>query len=360
MCSAVPHRHSIFCIVPPFVLRNLARAGAGGGRVVDAALRTLAADSTFRSLRAGPRLSADLSLKQPAALAVEGTKQRTIFTAENHQDLPGRVVRAEKDKATGDKAVDEAFDGFGATYDFYWQIFDRNSINDEGLPLNGTVHFGQDYDNAFWDGQRMVFGDGDGEIFQRFTISIDVIGHELTHGVTEDEAQLMYQFQSGALNESVSDVFGSLVKQWSKKQTADKADWLIGEGLFVPGIQARALRDMKNPGTAFDDPKLGKDQQPGNMKDYLQTFEDNGGVHINSGIPNRAFCLAAMNIGGYAWEKTGKIWYETLRDPRLRPNTGFRRFARLTQANAVRLYSHTSSEAKAVADAWAQVGIKLA
>src|SRR4030095_5359354 len=114
--------------------------------------------------------------------------------------------------------------GLGATYDFYWEVFTRNSIDDDGLALNGTVHFGEKYDNAFWDGKRMVFGDGEAELFNRFTISLDVIGHELTHGVTEDEAQLIYFYQSGALNESVSDVFGSLVKQYRLKQTAKKAD----------------------------------------------------------------------------------------------------------------------------------------
>lgn len=355
-CSS-QHRHSIFCILPPYVLRNVALSD--NKRAAAAALRTLANDATFRSLRAGPRPTSDLSVKRPAALAVEGQKQRTISTADNKQSLPGRVVRSEGDGPTGDIAVDEAYDGFGSTYDFFWQTFDRNSIDDDGMPMNGTVHFGVEYNNAFWDGQRMVFGDGDGELFNRFTIAVDVIAHELGHGVTEDEAQLMYQFQSGALNESMSDVFGSLVKQWISGESAAQADWLIGEGLFAAGVNARGLRDMKNPGTAFDDPNLGKDPQPGHMDDFVRTFEDNGGVHINSGIPNRAFCLTALAIGGNAWEKAGRIWYETLRDPRVRPNTGFIRFAKLTHANAVRLYSHTSSEAEAVKDSWAQVGITI-
>jgi Zn-dependent metalloprotease len=292
-------------------------------------------------------------------MLVEGQKQRSIYSADNTQNLPGTLKRAEGDAPTDDVAVNEAYDGLGATYDFYWDIFSRNSIDDDGLALNATVHFGENYDNAFWDGQRMVFGDGDGELFNRFTISLDVIGHELTHGVTEDEAQLMYFYQSGALNESVLDVFGSLIKQKVKNQNAESADWLIGEGLLASGVNGVALRSMKEPGTAFDDPVLGKDPQPAHMKNYVNTFDDNGGVHINSGIPNHAFYIAATNIGGYAWEKAGRIWYETLRDPRVRPNTGFRRFATLTITNSTRLFGHNSAEEKAVRDAWRQVGINL-
>jgi Zn-dependent metalloprotease len=204
----------------------------------------------------------------------------------------------------------------------------------------------------------MVFGDGDGDIFNRFTLSLDVVGHELTHGVVGDEAQLQYFYQPGALNESLSDVFGSLVKQHLLKQTADKADWLIGAGLFTKRIKGVALRSMKAPGTAFDDPLLGKDPQPAHMKNFVRTFDDNGGVHINSGIPNHAFYLAATQIGGYAWEKAGRIWYEALRDSKLRPNSGFTTFAKLTLRNTTRLYGATSAETKAVREAWKEVGVK--
>jgi Zn-dependent metalloprotease len=205
----------------------------------------------------------------------------------------------------------------------------------------------------------MVFGDGDGQLFNRFTIAVDVIGHELTHGVTEDEAGLVYMFQSGALNESVSDVFGSLIKQKLRRQTAREADWLIGEGLFTTAVSGRALRSMKAPGTAYSDPVIGHDPQPDHMSKYVNTYNDNGGVHINSGIPNRAFYLAADALGGYAWEKAGRIWYETLRDSALRPNTGFKRFAKLTVSTAGRLYGQGSVEQEIVADAWATVGLAV-
>ncbi|MEP7188351.1 MAG: M4 family metallopeptidase, partial [Roseiflexaceae bacterium] len=240
------------------------------------------------------------------------------------------------------------------------EAYQRNSIDDQGLPLDATVHFGSNYDNAFWNGERMVFGDGDGKLFNRFTISLDVIGHELTHGVTQDEAQLAYYGQSGALNEAVSDVFGSLIKQHKLGQTADKADWLIGAGLLASGVKGVALRSMKAPGTAYDDPVLGKDPQPAHMRDFVHTYQDNGGVHINSGIPNHAFYLAAVALGGHAWEKAGRIWYEALRDSKLRPNSGFRTFARLTVANAGRLYGPNSPEQRAIHDSWMGVGVVVA
>src|SRR6516164_718023 len=157
----------------------------------------------------------------------------------------------------GDPAVDEAYDGLGQTFEFYLEKYQRNSIDDQGMPLIGTVHYGNQFNNAFFDGRQMVFGDGDGAIFNRFTTSKDVIGHELTHGVTASEANLEYQDQSGALNESVSDVFGSLVKQYVLKQTASEADWLIGAGLLT--FEGQALRSMKAPGTAFDNNLMGKD-----------------------------------------------------------------------------------------------------
>jgi Zn-dependent metalloprotease len=352
MCHS-PHRHSIFCIVPPHVLRRIAERGTPEQRA--AASRSLAIDATLRAMRAARR--PDLSPGGPPSIGdAAGQKNRSIFNANHAQTLPGMLVRSEGQGPSGDVSIDEAYDGLGDTYDFYFEKYGRNSIDDEGLPLRATCHFGDGYNNAFWNGDQMVFGDGDGQIFNRFTVSIDVIGHELTHGVTEDEAGLQYFSQSGALNESISDVFGSLIKQATLNQSADQADWLIGAGLLASGIHGVALRSMKDPGSAYDDPLLGKDPQPKHMDNFVVTFEDNGGVHINSGIPNHAFYLAATKLGGYAWEKAGRIWYDSLRDPTVRPNTGFRRFARVT-------FNHASAmgtaEADAVREAWADVGINL-
>jgi Zn-dependent metalloprotease len=357
MRQQLGHRHSIFCIVPDTVLRQIAETGTEEER--KAALDTLAAASTFRTMRA-IRLAAPVATSSPATVslaAVAGTGeakqlQRTIFDCQKSRSLPGNPARTEGAPTTGDLAVDEAYDGLGTTYDFYWETLRRNSIDDQGMPLNGHVHYGSRFNNAFWDGQRMVFGDGDGVVFNRLTIAIDIMGHELTHGVTEKEAQLIYQDQSGALNESVSDVYGSLVKQYNKgKQAAGEADWLIGEGIWANPDRGKALRSMRDPGSAFDG-----DTQPGHMNDYVNTIDDNGGVHINSGIPNKAFYLAATEMGGYAGSKAGPIWYAALRDPRLKPDATFVQFARLTIINAEILFPGGDQQ-QIVRDAWAQVGI---
>jgi Zn-dependent metalloprotease len=348
------HRHSIFCILPPHILHEIAKRGSPDQR--NFALDTLAADYSFRSGRAAFQLLATGAHKLIAAGAPGGEAHITIYDTSHTQRLPGHVVANPTESS--DNEVMEAFKGLLATYTFYWDIFKRNSIDDHGLPLIGSVHYGRSYDNAFWNGQQMVFGDGDGQIFRRFTISIDIIGHELTHGVTGDTANLDYQAQSGALNESVSDVFGSMVKQYSAnpKQTAADADWLIGEAIFMPNINGKALRSMKDPGSAYDDPNtLGKDPQPGTMAGYVNTDQDNGGVHINSGIPNHAFFLVATTLGGNSWDKAGPIWYATLRDQGLRPTANFADFANVTVANANRLFG--VSDANIVQNAWKQVGV---
>jgi len=336
----------ICCVVPPHILREIAKNGNPDQQ--DWAFQSLTLSARIRGQR---DIAGLLPILTPA-----GQKRRTVYDAENGTDLPGKLVRGEGDAPTDDIAVNEAYDGAGSTYDFYFEVFGRNSIDDRGMRLDSTVHYDVQYDNAFWDGSQMVYGDGDGEIFQRFTKSIDVIGHELTHGVTQYEAALVYRNQSGALNESMSDVFGSLVKQWVLNQTAQEADWIIGEGLFTDSVNGVGLRSMKAPGTAYDDPVLGKDPQPAHMKDLYKGTKDNGGVHINSGIPNRAFYLAAVEIGGYAWEKAGKIWYIALRD-RLRSRSQFKDAANITIAVAGELYGANSAEQNAVRNAWKTVGV---
>ena len=336
----------------------LRRIAAGGtARQRDAALETLAMDQTLRLTRATYQLL-EAGAHRGLLTVPTAAKQRTVYDARNREELPGTTVRAEGSSPIADVEANEAYDGLGATFDFFADVYDRNSIDDEGLHLDATVHYGRHYDNAFWNGQQMVFGDGDGDLFNRFTISLDVIAHELTHGVTGDEARLIYIGQAGALNESLSDVFGSLVKQYARKETADRADWLIGEGLFTSRVNGVALRSMKAPGTAFDDPLLGRDPQPATMAGYVRTTADNGGVHTNSGIPNHAFYLASVGLGGHAWERAGRIWYETLRDKRLKPTATFRQFARYTVVNAAHFFG--TAERQAVAGAWEAVGIKTA
>jgi len=322
--------------------------------VAQAARESLAMDESIRHDRAvagqqGPQRGAR-RLEPPA---------RSIFDAERTETLPGVLVRSEGDEPSPDIAVAEAYDGFGHTHALFREVYGRASIDDNNLPLLGTVHFGRDYENAFWDGGRMVFGDGDGMVFGRFTASLSVIGHELVHGVTQYTANLIYRGQSGALNESISDVFGALVEQRVLGHTAADASWIIGAGLFTDRVEGLGLRSMKAPGTAYDDDVLGKDPQPASMEDYIDTVGDNGGVHLNSGIPNRAFYLAATAIGGEAWSSTGQIWYDTVSRGTLPASCDFPAFARATEAAAADRFGSDSIEHVAVTEAWATVGLGL-
>ncbi len=344
------HSRDNFCagIVPPYLLQHLVDAG---GDLADHARRTLQHDAVLRARPARPARPTG-----PAAAGATGLR-RTIHDAHQGTTLPGDVVREEGAEATADDSVNQAYDGLGDTWQLFKDVFDRNSIDGNGLPLVATVHYDRQYDNAFWNGSQMVFGDGDGTVFLGFTRSIDVIGHELTHGVTESTAGLDYQGQSGALNESISDVFGSLVKQRALGQSADAADWLIGADLLAPDVHGVALRSMKAPGTAYDDPRLGKDPQPADMAGYVQTTDDNGGVHINSGIPNRAFYLVATAIGGNAWEAPGQVWYDALTGSKIRSDCDFATFAALTRDAAVARFGEDSTQVAAVAEAWRAVGV---
>jgi Zn-dependent metalloprotease len=345
----------VFCtVIPPHVLDRLARnddpALSGPAR------RTLIRDSELRGRR---RVTAEFALAAaPAAQAPSGRPLRTIHDARHGTALPGTKVRGEGDEPGPDATVNRAYAGLGATFDLFLKAYRRHSIDGDGLPLVATVHYDEDYNNAFWNGEQMVFGDGDGEVFLDFTLPIDVIGHELAHGVTQYTANLTYYGQPGALNESMSDVFGSLIKQYSLGQTAAEADWLIGAGLLAPRVNGRALRSMKAPGTAYDDDVLGKDPQPATMEDYVRTGRDNGGVHINSGIPNHAFYLAATRLGGHAWERAGQIWYDVLTGGELRSQATFADFATLTVKAARARYGDGGDEHEAVRKAWGQVGVR--
>ncbi len=345
----------VFCaIVPPHVLDKLARhddpALSGPAR------RTIRRDAVERTQRNLTTVIGAAAVA-PRAGAEPGKPHRTVHDARHGTDLPGRTVRTEGQEPGRDATVNRAYTGLGATFELFLTAYGRDSIDGAGLPLDATVHYDRDYNNAFWNGEQMVFGDGDGEIFLDFTLPIDVIGHELTHGVTQHTANLTYYGQSGALNESVSDVFGSLIKQYSLGQTAAEADWLIGAGLLAPRVTGEALRSMKAPGTAYDDDVLGKDPQPATMDDYVRTGRDNGGVHINSGIPNHAFYLLATELGGHAWERAGQIWYDVLTSGALEEDALFTDFATATVRAARERYGD-GDEREAVAKAWEQVGVR--
>ncbi|WP_209561134.1 M4 family metallopeptidase [Frigoribacterium sp. PvP032] len=342
-------------IVPPYLLAHLAAADTDRFvRAPEAARQGLLQIDEVRAARS------EAPPVRRGAVARGPEVERTISDAQGTEHLPGVLVRGEGEPAGDDVAVTEAYDALGATHALFLEAYGRSSIDGAGLPLDATVHYGQDYDNAFWNGERMVFGDGDGEVFRRFTASVSVIGHELAHGVTQYTANLEYQGQSGALNESVSDVFGALVEQHLFDQTAEQATWLIGEGLFTEAVEGRALRSMSAPGTAYDDDVLGKDPQPAHMDDYVETTDDNGGVHLNSGIPNRAFFLVADALGGRAWERAGQVWYDTLVGGLVSTTASFAEFAAATVSAAAARYGEDSEEARATTAGWQGVGVEPA
>jgi Zn-dependent metalloprotease len=334
------HRHPCTCfIIPSKVLRKLADHATGAERQV-----------LLDQIEQSAHIRGQRSVTTVAGLGT-GEKRRTIYDAQHKVKLPGHLVRSETDQPVKDVAVNQAFDGAGATYDFYMQVLKRNSIDGKGLRLDSSVHYQKNFNNAFWDGRQMVYGDGDGKLFMNLTGAIDVIAHELTHGVTQYSVPgggLVYEDQSGALNESISDVFGSIVKQWSLKQTVDQADWLIGAGIMTPKV-GKALRSMADPGN----PALtwSGDDQPKTMAGYVE----GGDVHTNSGIPNHAFYLAAMGLKGHSWKKGGPIWYKSL--SLLTPNATFADAAQATMQAAALLYGQGSPEQLAVQGAWKEVGV---
>lgn len=334
--------------VPPYLLAHLSESvhGVLPDPAADCSRATLAQDSAFREAREVAARAEQAAPAPPLDAAW------VVHSAENREVLPGRRVRSAGEPESGDTAVDEAAYGIDAALALFAEAFGRSSYDGRGAPVSLTVHYGDRYDNAFWDGRQLVFGDGDGVVFERFTKPVDVLGHEFAHGLVEHTAGLVYRDQPGALNESVSDVFAACLKQRLLGQAVEEADWVVGEGLFRPGVHARGLRDMRNPGTAYDDPRLGRDPQPAHMDDFVETRDDNGGVHLNSGIPNRAFVLAATAIGGHAWEGAGQVWYAALTGSDVGPRTDFAGFAEATVAVA-------GEHAGAVRAAWEQVGVPV-
>ncbi|KAL7932676.1 hypothetical protein V8C35DRAFT_322888 [Trichoderma chlorosporum] len=345
-------------VIPPDVLRHISESEHVSEQERASAARTL--EHTLHLLSGSTRAEGAEVVEEAeeAAKPKKEAPQRSVYDAEHtssERRLPGKLIRTEGDKDAKDKTVNDVYDNIGTVLEFYKDKFNWNSIDNKNMDVISSVHFGEAYENAFWDSEerQMVFGDG-GEFLNNFAGSVDVIGHELTHAVTEHTSALNYQGQPGALNEHISDVFGIMVKQKVQNEQAAHADWLIGEDCILPGVKGVALRSMKAPGTAYNDPRFGKDPQIDNMKDYTTTYEDNGGVHIFSGIPNKAFYLVATTFGGYSWEKAGQIWWEVMRTRKVSENSTFLQFADATVEVAKNSFGE--SEAKAVRKAWDDVG----
>lgn len=281
------------------------------------------------------------------------TGKITTYTAGNTTSEPGTLVtnttntfNTESFKAS----VSAEYYG-GVVYDFYKNLFNRNSLDNAGMGLISTVHYSKSYNNAFWDGTQMVYGDGDGSTFTYLSGDLDVVGHEMTHGVTDKTANLNYQDQSGALNESMSDVIGVLIETYDKYNVKNggtwsfnSSDWVVGDDVYTPGTSGDALRSLANP-TLYN--------QPDNMSNYYNTTSDYGGVHTNSGITNKAGYLVAQSIG---CAKTAQIYYRALTSYMTSTTDFLGARNALTQA-ATDLYGASCQEVTAIGNAYDNVGI---
>ncbi|RKN81104.1 M4 family metallopeptidase [Ulvibacterium marinum] len=280
-------------IVPPHILEGLAKRGNLDCK------RTL--NDTYRILHKRNTALDNLLIRE----LIPAKGDRFIFDSQNKYEQRVLLIRKEKDPDVEDRTVNEAYDTSGFVRAYFSGIFGLNSIDNEGLDIICNVHYGQGYNNAFWDGDEMTYGDGDGVEFTNFASAIDVVAHELVHGITQFLANLEYQGQSGALNEHFSDVFGTIIKQKYLKQSITEADWLIGDTVVTEKFPGKAIRSMKSPGTAND-----FDAQPDHMDNYYTGMADNQGVHINSGIPNKAFYLSSIELG---IDDCALIWFNTLK-----------------------------------------------
>jgi Zn-dependent metalloprotease len=287
--------------IPPTVLRNLAAAGVTGASL----------SATQSKLSREKRAERVKRMDEFVSLAPVGKSARQVYDCQHQWVQRIKLAESEGGPVTGDESVDTMYDYAGKVRDYFKNVLNRDSIDNASMDLILNVHYGEKYMNASWDGDEMTFGDGDGNIFTDFAKSLDVVAHELGHGVTQWESDLIYEGQSGALNEHFSDVIGSVVTQYVEKQTADNADWLIGDEIMGPTLKGEALRSMSAPGSAYDNDLMGRDPQPSHMRDIYTGPDDNGGVHINSGIPNKAFHLAATEIGT---DKAILIWYNALQN----------------------------------------------
>jgi len=257
-----------------------------------------------------------------------GTAGRLIYDDQNQWIENVQFVRGEGDPDVAQHNANVAYDNLGAVRTYYHDKLGRNSIDNAGLNLVGNVNFGVGFDNAFWDPATlvMVFGNGSNTVFKDLTGDLDVAGHELTHGVTQFTAGLNYTpDQSGALNESFSDMLGTAIDARGAGRDTETHNWLIGEDIMADDLYGEALRNMAEPGTAFDNPIMGRDPQPRDMNGYFEPADP----HLMSGITNRWFYLICREIG---LDAGALIMYQTLQN--LWPSAAFNDAAVVAAAQA--------------------------
>jgi Zn-dependent metalloprotease len=330
-------------IIPPIVLENIERnADTAEARV-----------KARRSLLITQELQARRETK---AVEPGGGEQRRVHDAK-HSDRAQEVVREEDAPETGDPAADAAYDDSGHYYAALLDQFGWRSWDGIGGMMNSVVHVEEDFDNAYWDGWGIWFGDG--YYFEPFWKSMSVTFHEWTHGFIEKTLGLVYLRDAGANNESYADIYAATIEQKLRGQSAEQASWLIGAELMGPRITGQALRIMHQRVLAYDDPVLGKDPQRKHMNDYYSGPQDNFGVHINSGIPNMAYAQACLHRGGNAWETMFPAWFDVAKRKRVGQNVSITELAAATRASTVDLFGVGSPEVASLKYGWLDVGINV-
>lgn len=308
--------------VPPFVSEKLAATTGEPHFQISIAQSRLLRQRRSNLITDIDKLEAFISATNAGttAAAIAKVPSRLIYDSKQKPQQRFQLVRKEGAPPTADSDVNKAYDYAGIVRDFLKNVLNRNSLDNQGMDFILNVHYGQKYNNAFWDGDEVTLGDGDGSIFTSFAQSLDVIAHELGHGIVQFMVgpNLKYEKQAGAINEHLADVFGTAITQYANKQKAVDADWLIGDEIMGPNLYGEALRSMMAPGTAYDNPLMGKDPQPDHMKNIYTGSGDAGGVHINSGILNKVFYLVSMDIDT---DKAVLIWYHALLLKKLPPVT---------------------------------------
>jgi Zn-dependent metalloprotease len=338
-------------IVPKAALERFARDRSLPAEQRKNFADTIKIDAEFRRLRTQATKLTRVATRMAAApaAAVAAAPGITVFNCNHGQTLPGAQI---SNPATSpDATAKHVFAETTSVAGFYSQVFGRNSVDGAGMTLLSSIHYGAHYNNAFWNGSQMTYGDGDGSIFIDFSRGNDVIGHELTHGVTQHSLQLNYTNEAGGLNESMSDCFGSMFRQWEAKQDVNHADWLIGKDIMGPAAIKKGftcLRDMANPAA-----KHCLAPQPTKFSQYRPGMDP----HESSGIPNLAFYTAAKAVGGHSWDKVGQIWYKSLTGFGPTPNMKMKAFANRTRAVAAQLYPGNTALANAVDAGWKKVGL---
>lgn len=336
-------------IIPIAVLDRIARDASFSEATRAACRSTSAHASTWHGLRNSMSLAAR-HMRQTVACANPPLAPNIyIFSTRGSTSLPGEIL-TQRDIATHPRLV-HLSETLQATLDFYKTIFNRQSLDNLGMSLMVSVHYANAYCNAYWNGQQIILGDGDNEAFGDFARCDDILAHEVQHGVTQFTIGLGYWDEAGALNESIADAFASVFCQWRRLQPSAKAAWTIGAGVIGHELRKRGYDVLRN--LAEPDSAGALQPQPRHMRDY----DAGGDPHINSGIPNHAFYLAAQALGGNTWDRIAPIWYSALVSSRRSPNMSFAEFAKLTIHRAQLLFRATPSVAQTVEDSWRAVGV---